>query len=110
MKDASDSLKFARAVAKHRGWYLNEDDQLLDVIFRGLATNFRRFGYFQCPCRDSWGEREKDRDIICPCSYAEEDIAEYGQCYCGLFVNRGFLDAGVEANAIPERRPDDRYP
>ena len=99
---------FAAKVAERYGWELCDDQDLLTDIIAGLETNYRRYGYFQCPCRDSWGQKDKDRDIICPCDYAAPDIAEYGNCYCGLF-----FEPKTEPNIpqpIPERRADERYP
>ena len=43
-----------------------------------------------CPCRLAAGDREWDRDIICPCVYREPDVAEYGSCYCNLYVSRAW--------------------
>jgi len=34
-----------------------------------------------CPCRLASGNRDWDRDIICPCIYREEDVRAYGRCY-----------------------------
>ncbi|MBN2509886.1 MAG: ferredoxin:thioredoxin reductase [Spirochaetales bacterium] len=110
MKTEKDARRFALAVAKNRGWQVNSDDSLVMPVLEGLASNFNTYGYFQCPCRDSWGTRDKDKDIICPCAYAQADIHEYGQCYCGLFVSDAFVRSGREADAIPERRPDELYP
>ena len=109
-RTTEDARNFAEAVAKHRKWKLNSDTDLVDPILDGLAANFNSLGYYQCPCRDSWGSRDRDKDIICPCAYAQEDIGEFGQCFCGLYVSRAFLEEGREASGIPERRPEDLYP
>jgi ferredoxin-thioredoxin reductase catalytic chain len=92
--------------AAHHGWRLNPDQDFRAGLLGGLTTNFKRYGYFLCPCRDSLGRREADRDVICPCNYAEADIAEYGHCFCALYLNEGFLASGRTPAQIPERRPD----
>lgn len=102
--------QFVQKAAEKNGWKLIQDAEMLSDLVDGLAANLKRYGYFQCPCRDSWGEREKDRDIICPCSYAAADIQEYGRCYCGLYQSDAYLRSGEELSAIPERRPEERFP
>lgn len=110
-KSASEVRTFVEMTARHQGWELNGDETFLGRLVDGLAKNYNRYGYFQCPCRDSWdGDRERDEDIICPCSYCEADIEEYGHCFCGLFLAREFARSGRRARRIPERRPDERYP
>lgn len=97
--------------AEHNGWAVNPDGPFVGRIVDGLTTNFNRYGYYQCPCRDSWdGDQEKDKDIICPCSYCEADVEEYGHCLCGLFFSRSFLESGAPVRRIPERRPEELYP
>ncbi|MHA1168721.1 MAG: ferredoxin-thioredoxin reductase catalytic domain-containing protein [Candidatus Hodarchaeales archaeon] len=94
-------------VAKKQGWKLNPDEELVDLLVDGLMINYNRYGYFSCPCRDATGDREKDRDIICPCDYCRPDQQEYGHCYCGLFLTPEFYESGNTALYIPERRPEE---
>ncbi len=101
---------FAVNTAKRFGYTLNGDEEFLRRILEGLLINFKRYGYFQCPCRDSWGNREKDRDILCPCAYCAPDVAEFGQCFCGLFLSDEFARSGKTPVSIPERRPDELFP
>lgn len=97
--------------AAHKGWSLNADEQFLSRIVSGLTKNYNRYGYYQCPCRDSWdGDEEKDEDIICPCAYCIDDLAEYGHCLCGLFLSKSFAASGKPVRPIPERRMDERFP
>jgi len=109
-KTLADTERFAEAAARHQGWKPNPDKEFLGMIMEGLTKNWNRYGYFQCPCRDSWGLREKDKDIICPCVYARPDMAEYGHCYCGLFLTGDFAASGKRPEPIPERRPESLYP
>jgi len=111
IKTSTDAHAFIDAVAAHHGWHVNPDAGFAEVLAGGLAANYNRFGYYQCPCRDSWaGDRKKDADIICPCVYSKADLDEYGQCYCGLFVTAELAQSGRGAASIPERRPQELFP
>lgn len=105
-KNIEDTKLFAKMVAKHKGWELNHDKELTELLFEGLTTNWNRYGYFACPCRLADGVREEDKDIICPCEYAIPDLEEYGHCYCGLYLTKEFFSSGKQCNYIPDRRPE----
>jgi ferredoxin-thioredoxin reductase catalytic chain len=91
--------------AKSQGIQLNQDNSLVMGILKGLLENEKRHGYRSCPCRLASGVREEDRDIICPCVYSRPDIAEYGSCYCGLYVSAAWNEDRMEKVPVPERRP-----
>ncbi len=63
------------------GFFFNPDREKVYDLLQGLLINRERYGYMCCPCRLASGDRESDRDIICPCNYREDDIREYGSCY-----------------------------
>lgn len=105
-----DVRGFVKKAALREGWELNGNEEFLGRILEGLLVNYRRYGYFQCPCRDSWGDRTKDRDIVCPCLYCGPDIEEFGQCFCGLFLSGEMARSGRIPSSIPDRRPEERYP
>lgn len=91
--------------AKSQGLELNADRAHVMELMAGLLTNEARYGYRSCPCRLASGEREKDRDIVCPCIYSRPDVEEFGSCYCGLYVSADW-NAGRKAHVqVPERRP-----
>ena len=104
-KTKEDTVLFFNMTANHKGWKIGPDADLVDMLADGLTTNYNRYGYFLCPCRDTGGSRDVDKDIICPCAYSPEDIAEFGHCYCGLYVDPTFLESGQMPQPIPERRP-----
>ena len=104
-KSLEQVAEFARRVAAHQGWQLNPDESFRALLIQGLQTNHNRYGYFLCPCRDGSAVREQDRDIICPCAYARQDIAEHGHCFCALYMSTAFIATGREPRQIPERRP-----
>jgi ferredoxin-thioredoxin reductase catalytic chain len=103
-KTPEDARRFVEAVANHRSWALNPDKAFLGDLADGLARNYNAYGYYLCPCRDGDGDRELDKDIICPCEYAVPDQDEYGHCFCGLFLTREFAKSGKTPRPIPERR------
>lgn len=101
-KNINDTHAFINAVSGHQGWKLNPDTGFVADLADGLTSNYNRFGYYLCPCRDGDGDRAADRDIICPCTYAPEDILEHGRCFCALFLSASFDGSPAP---IPERRP-----
>jgi ferredoxin-thioredoxin reductase catalytic chain len=103
--DGAAARAFVDRIAVLHGWRLNADGGHVSSVVEGLAANRDRHGYYLCPCRDGAGTRELDRDITCPCPYADPDIAEHGHCYCGLFVSLRFEARGGTVEPIPERRP-----
>ena len=105
-KTREDTFRFVTMVAQHNGWELNRDKEFLEDLVIGLRDNFNRYGYYLCPCRDGSGDREKDRDIICPCDYNVPDQNEYGHCFCALYFRKGFFEEGNHPQPIPERRPE----
>jgi len=94
----------AEADARTYGYYLNPDPKFLQSLLEGLKRNEERYGYPSCPCRLASGKFEFDRDIICPCDYRDPDVAEFGACYCALYV-RNVHEGGTELKPVPERRP-----
>jgi ferredoxin-thioredoxin reductase catalytic chain len=90
--------------AQAAGYHLNPDRAFVDELIGGLLTNEDRFGYISCPCRLAAGSRQEDLDIICPCDYRDPDLADYGACYCALYVSEDILEGRKQVASIPERR------
>jgi ferredoxin-thioredoxin reductase catalytic subunit len=103
-KTIDETRKFTEMVAKKQDWELTKDTSFYDDLVSGLQTNWNRYGYFLCPCRDSEGSREADADVVCPCVYAKADIEEYGHCFCSLYQSHAFVASGKTPTGIPERR------
>ena len=91
-----------------KGYYFNEDRDRVFELLEALINNKERYGYMACPCRLASGDREHDRDIICPCVYREPDVEEYGSCYCNLYVSKEWNDGEIPHEYIPERRPPEK--
>jgi len=70
-----------RKVQEPKGYFFNRERKKVFDLLSGLLINRERYGYMSCPCRLASGNRDWDRDIICPCIYREEDLREYGRCY-----------------------------
>lgn len=90
--------------AEGSGYFLNPDVDFAKDLVEGLIDNEERYGYMLCPCRLSSRDRLKDIDIICPCDYRDDDISEFGACYCALYVSSKISKGQETAKSIPERR------
>ena len=108
MRTAAEVESEIRALASADGYRLNPDAEIREGIIEGIAANEEALGYWNCPCRMSSGDRMADFGIICPCEYRDADLAEYGRCYCALYVTQGYIDRGLPPDPIPERRPGER--
>jgi ferredoxin-thioredoxin reductase catalytic subunit len=90
--------------AKKSGYYLNPDMSYTRGLVEGLVINAHRYGYESCPCRLARGDKQLDLDIICPCDYRDDDLSEYGACYCGLYVSESIATKNLPTPLVPERR------
>ena len=92
--------------AEEGGYRFNPDQEFTKNLVKGLLRNEQRYGYMSCPCRLATGKKEDDLDIICPCDYRDADVAEFGACYCALYVSDAIAKGtGTQAAPVPERRP-----
>jgi ferredoxin-thioredoxin reductase catalytic subunit len=97
-----------RKIQEPKGYFFNKDKDLVFELLESLLLNNETYGYMACPCRLAAGDREWDRDIVCPCVYREPDVREYGSCYCGLYVSRELNEGKIPALYVPERRPSEK--
>jgi ferredoxin-thioredoxin reductase catalytic subunit len=102
--DAGELYEKLKKVQEPKGYYFNADHEYVLGLLEALLLNRERYGYMACPCRLAAQDREKDRDIICPCAYRAPDVAEYGTCYCSLYVAEAERER-TDWQSIPERRP-----
>jgi ferredoxin-thioredoxin reductase catalytic chain len=98
-----------KKIQEPKGYFFNRDKALVMELMEGLLANKNRYGYMCCPCRLASGDREKDRDIICPCAYREKDVRQYGSCYCALYVSSDWNDGKIPHEYVPERRPAEKF-
>jgi ferredoxin-thioredoxin reductase catalytic subunit len=109
MTEAEQLLERLKPIQEAKGFFFNNDRERVLDLLDALLLNKKRYGYMSCPCRIASGDREKDRDIICPCEYRAPDVAEYGSCYCNLYVSEDWNAGRVPHLYIPERRPPEKY-
>jgi ferredoxin-thioredoxin reductase catalytic chain len=92
-----------------KGYFFSKDKERVMELMEGLLLNKERYGYMCCPCRLSANDREKDKDIICPCFYRAPDVVEYGSCYCNLYVSPEWNEDKISHAYVPERRPAEKF-
>jgi ferredoxin-thioredoxin reductase catalytic chain len=105
MTEVEKLYELLKKVQEPKGYFFNNDRERVLELLQGLLVNKARYGYMACPCRLAVNNREDDKDIICPCVYREPDVAEYGSCYCNLYVSQEWNDKKIPHEYIPERRP-----
>lgn len=106
--DSEKLYESLKRIQEAKGYYFNADRERTFELLEALLLNKARYGYMACPCRIASGNRENDRDIICPCVYREPDVAEYGSCYCNLYVSPEWNENKIPRDFVPERRPPDK--
>ena len=108
--EVEELYELLRKMQEPKGYFFSRDKEWVLDILRGLLTNKERYGYMSCPCRLASGDREKDKDIICPCVYRAPDVEEYGSCYCNLYVSKEWNEDKIPHVYVPERRPPEKTP
>ncbi|PKN77581.1 MAG: ferredoxin:thioredoxin reductase [Deltaproteobacteria bacterium HGW-Deltaproteobacteria-1] len=105
---AAELYDLLKRAQEPKGFFFNKDKNWVLSILQDLLVNKERYGYSSCPCRLAAGDREKDRDIICPCAYRSEDVKEFGSCFCNLYVSQDWNDDKIPHQYVPERRPPEK--
>ncbi|MBW1829432.1 MAG: ferredoxin:thioredoxin reductase [Deltaproteobacteria bacterium] len=108
MSDTEKLYERLKKVQEPKGYFFSSDKERVFELLEGLLLNKDRYGYTCCPCRLASGDRKKDQDIICPCTYREEDVKEFGSCYCNLYVSKEWNRGGIPHEYVPERRPAEK--
>ena len=108
MTDVQTLYDNLKRIQEAKGYFFNKDINVVTELLEGLIANKERYGYMACPCRLASGERDEDKDIICPCVYREPDVREYGSCYCSLYVSTEWNEGTIEKQYVPERRPPEK--
>lgn len=97
-----------KKIQEPKGYYFSKDKERVFDLLESLLINKERYGYMVCPCRLASGDREADKDIICPCVYRGPDVKEFGSCYCNLYVSKEWNDETIAHEYVPERRPPEK--
>lgn len=106
--DAKELYGKLKNIQEPKGYYFSNNRERVMELLEALLVNKERYGYMVCPCRLASGDRANDRDIICPCDYREPDVAEFGSCYCNLYVSKAWNDGTIDQEYVPERRPPEK--
>ena len=106
--DARQLHATLRRLQEPKGYFFNADEEMTMALLTSLLTTKARYGYMACPCRLAAGTYELDKDIICPCVYREPDVAEFGACFCGLYVSAAWNAGEIPHETVPERRPPEK--
>jgi ferredoxin-thioredoxin reductase catalytic chain len=106
--DVKELYEKLKPLQEAKGYFFNKDKSRVFELLEGLLINKERYGHMACPCRLASGDREKDRDIICPCVYRAPDVEEYGSCYCNLYVSKEWNEETTAHPYVPERRPTEK--
>ena len=105
METTEGMKEYVGMVSQKNSWVLNKDQGTFNDLIDGLVENKKSYGYQSCPCRLASGNRDLDRDLICPCDYASDDVKEFGACYCNLYMRSDFYKTfKTEYVNVPERR------
>ena len=110
MSEAEKLYEMLKKIQEPKGYPFNKDKDRVFDLLEALLQNKKRYGYMSCPCRLASGDREKDKDILCPCVYRAPDVAEYGSCYCNLYVSNEWNEGKIPHPYVPERRPIEKIP
>jgi ferredoxin-thioredoxin reductase catalytic chain len=84
-KEGLELKKKLKEYADSVGLKLNENEKALEGIINGLLRNKKFKGDVYCPCRTVTGNKEKDKEIACPCVFHRGEIELQGKCKCTLF-------------------------
>ena len=84
-KEGQEILKQMQEYADSKGFKLNENQKALEGVINGLLRNKKFKGDIYCPCRIVTGDKEKDKEIACPCVFHRGEIELQGKCKCTLF-------------------------
>ena len=105
MSEVEKLYALLKKVQEPKGFYFSNDKKMVFDLIQGLMDNKDRYGYMCCPCRLAAGDREADKDIMCPCKYREADVEKYGSCYCNLYVSKEWNEGKIPHEYVPESRP-----
>ena len=104
MNEAEKLYETLKKVQEPKGYYFNKDRKRVSELLDALLVNKKRYGYMSCPCRLASGDRKTDQDILCPCVYREDDVKEFGSCYCSLYVSKDWNEEKIPHTYVPEKR------
>ena len=75
-------------IAEANGYVFNRDKKRVNKVVGLMTSNFKEFGKFYCPCKQTHPLDTKT-DPLCPCDTLDDEIEKDGHCYCRLFYKGG---------------------
>ncbi|MBW2055599.1 MAG: ferredoxin:thioredoxin reductase, partial [Deltaproteobacteria bacterium] len=67
--EVENLYEMLRKTQEAKGYFFNKEREGVFELLEALIINKKRYGYMACPCRLASGNKENDKDIICPCVY-----------------------------------------
>lgn len=118
MKDfIFDYMHYRREIRKHdtwikkyarqKGYRINPHWMVYTNLKMWLAESEKIFGKRFCPCFEPGEDITVNKQLLCPCSFAEEEIQKHGTCHCVLFGEKNLTDSQfkeAEARLMQEYR------
>ena len=89
-KEIKVQNKWIKKYAEKKGLKPNPHWMMNVNLRLWLVESEEVFGERYCPCFEPSDDPVLNRDLVCPCKFIDQDIAEKGTCHCGLF-GRGDL-------------------
>lgn len=96
-----------RSHAAKKGWSVNPRWMVYMNLRLWLADCEAMYGRRFCPCFEPSGDATLDRQLICPCTFAQTEIDQVGWCHCTLFGRKDLTPADykrAEAALMAEYR------
>jgi ferredoxin-thioredoxin reductase catalytic subunit len=96
-----------RKHAANKGWSVNPRWMVYANLRLWLSDCEAMYGKRYCPCFEPSGDEQLDRELICPCAFAQDEIDRVGWCHCTLFGRADLTPADykrAEASLMAEYR------
>ena len=91
--DAQQLYETLKKTQEAKGYCFSSDRERVVELLGALLINKSRYGHMAGPSRLAAGE---------------PDVAEYGSCYCNLYVSDACNAGTVPHVYVPERRPPEK--
>jgi len=112
-----DYMHYRKEIRKHgawikkyawqKGYQINPHWMFYTNLKIWIVESERTFGKRYCPCFEPGADPDITRRLLCPCSFATEEIAKHGTCHCVLFGRKDLTDnqfKEAEARLMEEYR------
>jgi ferredoxin-thioredoxin reductase catalytic subunit len=83
-KEFKKNLSRIEKIAHIKKYMLNPDTARLEKVIGLMSMNKQSAGKYFCPCKQSH-PLDPLKDVTCPCSELDQQIAKDGNCHCRVF-------------------------